>query len=62
VDHDHKAATGHGHDPARGCPLCIRGILCRPCNDMLGHVRDDVLTLYRALRYLQEWPAASAGI
>ena len=40
VDHDH--VTGE-----------VRGLLCRPCNDILGHLRDDVLALERAVRYLQ---------
>lgn len=55
VDHDHKA--GCGHDPKRGCRRCVRGLLCRRCNDLLGHVRDDTDTLYRALWYLANPPA-----
>lgn len=55
VDHDHRA--GCGHDPAKGCQRCIRGLLCRPCNDLLGQIRDDTDTLYRALWYLANPPA-----
>lgn len=44
VDHDH--ATG-----------AVRGLLCRPCNSMLGHARDDTLFFARAMRYLVEPPA-----
>lgn len=44
VDHDHK--TGK-----------VRGVLCGPCNQLLGHVRDDPEVLLRAARYLLEPPA-----
>lgn len=43
VDHDHK--TGK-----------IRGLLCRPCNNMLGHGRDDPYFFYGAGVYLQITP------
>lgn len=45
VDHDHK--TGF-----------IRGLLCAPCNrDVIGHLRDDVEALQRAIDYLIYPPA-----
>jgi hypothetical protein len=40
VDHDH--ATGK-----------VRGLLCRPCNDLLGHARDDLYFFVRAYHYLK---------
>lgn len=49
VDHDH--ATG-----------LVRGLLCRPCNDMLGHLRDDPKMVWRIGRYLSESPAKFLGI
>lgn len=49
VDHDHK--TGF-----------VRGLLCRPCNDLLGHIRDDRETAVRIARYLTRPPAAELGI
>ena len=55
VDHNHN--LGCGHDPKQGCPKCVRGILCRPCNDLLGHARDDVAMLLRAVAYLTHPPA-----
>lgn len=44
VDHDHKTAE-------------VRGLLCRTCNDMLGHARDEVEFFLRAVAYLQAPPA-----
>lgn len=41
IDHDH--ATGK-----------VRGLLCRHCNLMLGHARDDIRVLARAIDYLQD--------
>jgi hypothetical protein len=57
VDHDHR--KGCAHEPSRACRACVRGLLCRRCNDLLGHVRDDTDTLYRALWYLANPPARS---
>lgn len=44
VDHDHR--TGE-----------VRGLLCRPCNDLLGHARDSEFFFYRAANYLKFPPA-----
>lgn len=54
VDHDHACCKT---TPA--CGKCVRGLLCRPCNSMLGHARDDVGFFVRAGRYLLEPPALS---
>lgn len=42
IDHDHK--TGQ-----------IRGLLCRECNLMIGHAKDDTDILRQAVRYLERW-------
>jgi hypothetical protein len=51
VDHDHAA------EAAGGVRASVRGLLCRPCNDLLGHVRDDPTVLLRAAGYLTDPPA-----
>lgn len=45
VDHDH--ADGQ-----------VRGLLCRPCNTLLGHARDRVEFFERAKAYLEHTPYA----
>jgi hypothetical protein len=48
VDHDHKN-------------LLVRGLLCRPCNTLLGHARDDPEFFDRAKTYLLSPPAQAIG-
>lgn len=48
VDHDHKVL-----DMRRA----VRGILCRGCNNLLGHLRDDPAAFERAIFYLTSPPA-----
>ena len=49
VDHDHKTGA-------------VRGLLCRPCNDVLGWARDDPAMFLRAAGYLEVTPATVAGV
>jgi hypothetical protein len=55
VDHDHACCNG-----PRSCSRCVRGLLCRPCNRMLGHLRDEPRAFIRAAEYLDNWPSALA--
>lgn len=52
VDHDHTCCNG-----PTSCGLCVRGLLCKPCNRMLGHLRDSPEAARRAADYLT-WPPA----
>lgn len=49
VDHDHRNGQ-------------VRGLLCRPCNDLLGHLRDDVEAARRVAGYLTSPPAVLLNI
>lgn len=55
VDHDHELALEHGHDPKMGCALCVRSLLCGPCNQILG--RLGVEALCRLIQVLTDPPA-----
>lgn len=52
VDHDHKCCPG-----PQSCGNCVRGLLCSPCNRMLGHGRDNPDFFARVLDYLINPPA-----
>lgn len=53
VDHDHKCCPGR-----KSCGKCIRAILCGSCNKgVLGHLRDDVDALRRAIEVVERHPA-----
>lgn len=48
IDHDHSCCSGQ-----KVCGKCIRGILCQACNHLLARSNEDILTLIRAIEYLQ---------
>lgn len=56
VDHDHAQAMRDGHAPNKGCPNCVRGLVCSTCNDVLAHFRSDPGAFERGAAYLREWP------
>jgi hypothetical protein len=39
----------------------VRGLLCQRCNTALGHARDNVLTLYAMVAYLQGHRSAAGA-
>lgn len=52
VDHDHVQAMRDGHDPDKGCPECVRGLVCSTCNDVLAHARSEAAFFRRGADYL----------
>lgn len=54
VDHDHLCPH---HDASRGCPECVRGVLCNNHNLMLGYAKDDFTVFAPQVReYLTRRP------
>lgn len=47
VDHDHSCCPG-----PTSCGDCVRSLLCRPCNDFLGYIRDDLEAAQRLVDHL----------
>lgn len=39
----------------------VRGILCWHCNVGIGHFRDDINTLYRAIKYIEKHSTGSVS-
>lgn len=56
VDHDHACCNRLVNGANISCGLCIRGLLCSPCNTVLGNVRDDVSILNSMIEYLKKQP------
>lgn len=50
-DHDHNCCPGGG-----SCGKCLRGLLCSPCNLLIGRYSPAALT--RALEYIRDPPMA----
>lgn len=48
VDHDHNCCPG-----TNGCAICVRGLLCDPCNNAIGRMQDDPARLRAAADYLE---------
>lgn len=48
IDHDHSCCDTQ----MKSCGKCIRGLLCRGCNQVLGCAKDDPKILKSALKYL----------
>jgi hypothetical protein len=49
VDHDHSCCPGK-----ITCGNCVRGVLCAPCNLMIGSARDCPERLAGAVAYLSK--------
>lgn len=46
----HKLAVDHDHDTGK-----IRGLLCKACNFGIGHFKDNINLLAKAINYLEKY-------
>ncbi len=51
-----RLAVDHNHSLEKtvGMRRSIRGLLCRPCNEFLGHIGDDPRAGQRLAKYLRQ--------
>jgi hypothetical protein len=56
VDHDRSCCPGK-----RSCGKCVRGLIHRNCNLVLGYAKDDLHVLRSAIAYLERWHILSSG-
>lgn len=53
IDHDHACCPDRGGKAkTQTCGKCIRGLLCKNCNQGLGRFKDSVKFLQNAINYL----------
>lgn len=57
IDHDHSHCPGN-----KGCPVCVRGLLCQSCNLMLGAAKDNENTLIRGAMWLALGKSQTNGV
>ncbi len=50
VDHDRSCCKGR-----RSCGKCVRGLIHRNCNLMMGYALDNATLLRKAASYLEQW-------
>jgi len=48
VDHNRACCSKQ-----TSCGKCVRGLLCRTCNLLLGYAKDDIQVLNNAIKYLK---------
>jgi hypothetical protein len=48
IDHDHSHCSNQ-----KACSICVRGLLCPQCNQMLGFARERIDVLDAAKQYLK---------
>lgn len=53
IDHDHACCN-----TSRSCGKCVRGLICKGCNTILGMADDSVFVLDRAILYLRQHGSA----
>jgi hypothetical protein len=48
IDHDHNCCLD-----LRSCEKCRRGLLCAPCNVLIGMAKESIEVLSNAIQYLK---------
>ena len=56
VDHDRSCCPGK-----KSCGACVRGLIHRNCNLVLGYAKDDMHVLKSAIQYLERWQRPIEG-
>lgn len=56
VDHDRRCCPGK-----KSCGKCVRGVIHRNCNLVLGYAKDDLRVLRSAIEYLERWAKDSGS-
>jgi hypothetical protein len=51
IDHDHNCCNSG----CRSCGKCVRGLLCRNCNNALGAINDNISILENLIIYLRSY-------
>jgi len=49
IDHDYKVCS-----ESFACEKCFRGVICGPCNRVLGLVKDNSTILKNMINYIQK--------
>lgn len=50
IDHNHSCCS-----KSFTCGECVRGLLCRNCNTLLGNAKEEISILYEAIAYLEKY-------
>jgi hypothetical protein len=53
---DHAHGCDQGHDPAKGCPVCVRGLACYNCNIFIARAERSPVLRTRVLDLLARRP------
>ena len=54
IAHDHKCCTPSGSGYLSSCGECVRGLVHKKCNSMIGLAQDDPEILEKAIAYLRK--------
>ncbi|HXB28125.1 MAG TPA: endonuclease domain-containing protein [Gemmatimonadaceae bacterium] len=58
VDHDRACCPTNKFS----CGQCVRDLIHKRCNVLLGHAKDNPVTLRRAVGYIERWSGRKRGV